>query len=293
MEYTKDNTEIAQLIIFDVLMQRKSIAETALALNISQLRITRVINTLKVLYNDPLFIRKKGILIPSERAILLHNEIQVLLPEIDRVSLTTSDNHQIVIACSSHIAASAAPLLFQLTKDTPYLTIKHLPLPVSTKDQMTMLCDKSVDIVFDYLPIGHADILFKKLYKEEFVVVCSKDHPRLTAMINLKEYLREFHAVLEGSSSCHMNENANIDKIAVGFSSYSYLALLSVVEVSEMVCILPGDIYLKIKTSFNVKSLPYSFKIGIPKNTLYMSYLKDHAPSSFKKNLLKKIESMR
>lgn len=56
--------------------------------------------------------------------------------------------------------------------------------------------------------------------------------------------------------------------------------------------LIPVNIYLKLHSSFNIKSLNYSFKVNIKNTYLYINYLKDPTRHKDKDVLLKKIEKM-
>lgn len=301
MEHDKNNRAfLERLHIFDVVMNRKSMREAALSLNMTPSRVSMAIKKLRELYSDPLFIREKNALEPTKFARNLHREIQKNFKKnniTNELENNDGDQSQLLISCSPHIATNVIPLAFQLTQDLPFVSIKHIDLPISRKDHTSLLIDNEVDIIFDYTPVEHPDIFFRRLFMEEYCIVCYDNHPRLTHSISLKEYAEETHAVLEAPSiherkSDYSQHIQNEDKI-IGFCSHYYLDLLAVVEVSDMICTVPQNIYLKLCASFNVKSLNYNFNLGFKKPSLYMSYLKELKKSKNKSILLKKMEKMR
>jgi DNA-binding transcriptional LysR family regulator len=301
MEHDKNNrTFLDRLHIFDVVMKRRSMTEAAISLNMTPSRVSMAMKKLRELYSDPLFIRKKNVLEPTEFARILHREIQQNLQKsniTNELQIIDSDQNQLLISCSPHIATNVIPLAFQLIQELPLISMKHIDLPMSRKDHTKFLIDNAVDIIFDYTPVDHPDIFFRRLFKEEYCIVCYNNHPRLSHSITLKEYAQETHAVLETPSSHERKSDYsqhihNEDKI-IGFCSHYYLDLLAVVEVSDMICTLPQNIYLKLRASFNVKSLNYNFNLGFKKPSLYMSYLKELKKSKYKSILLKKMEKMR
>jgi len=294
MIYLKlSKAETSRIGVFNTVMKTKSLSQAALALDISQSSVYAAIKKLRILYNDALFIRDKKMLVPTEFAKRLHVETLGLLKDqqdaesvsdvIDKLSFTFS--------CAAHIATTVIPLTYLLMQQSTPFTLEHTNLPSSPEDKVNLLLNNKVDVIFDYMPIQHKDIFFKRLFKENYAIVCRKDHPRLYESISLKQFSREKQAALRGSSGFdNLVEEVNIE--TVSFCSHNYLDLLAMVEVSDLICVIPVNIYLKLQASFNIKELVFNFRLNIKKNNLYINYLKDPARQNDKEWLLKKMEKM-
>lgn len=285
--------EIGRIRIFNTVMKTKSMSQTAHVLNISHSSVYMAIKKLRLLYNDALFIRDKKELIPTEFAMRLHTETLGLLKSQSEVQnvIDDADRTRFIFSCAPHIAATVIPLTYLLMKESVPFPLEHKTLPESPEARAELLLTNKADVIFDYAPIQHDDIFFKRLFKEDYAIVCRKDHPRLSDSISLKEFCQEKQAAL-GSSSGFDNliEEESADNVF--FSSHYYLDLLAMVEVSEIICVIPINIYLKLHASFNVKSLNYNFKLNVKKTNLYINYLKDPTRHKEKDSLLKKIEKM-
>jgi DNA-binding transcriptional LysR family regulator len=283
--------EIGRIRIFDTVMKTKSMSQTALALNVSHSSVYLAIKKLRLLYNDVLFIRDKSLLVPTEFAKRLHTESLAILKnqqEIQPAHVET-DKHRFIFACAPHIAATVIPVTYLLMEQSILFPLEHMALPVSPEARIDLLLNNKADVIFDYEPIQHEDIFFKRLFKEDYAIVCRNDHPRLSNSISLKEFSYEKQAALGCSSSI---DNL-IDTENVFFASHYYLDLLAMVEVSDIICVIPLNIYLKLHASFDIKPLNYKFKLNVKKTCLYINYLKDPSRQKDKNDLLKKIEMMR
>jgi len=286
--------EIGRIRIFNTVMKTKSMSQTAFALSISHSSVYLAIKKLRLLYNDVLFIREKNSLIPTEFAKRLHTESLAMLnnqQDVQSANVET-DKQRFVFACAPHIAATVIPVTYLLMEQSISFPLEHTALPVSPEGRADLLLSNKADVIFDYEPIQHEDIFFKRLFKEDYAIVCRNDHPRLSDSISLKEFSYEKQAAL-GCSSLFDNLLDEGQTANVFFSSHYYLDLLAMVEVSDIICVIPLNIYLKLHASFDIKSLNYKFKLNVKKTSLYINYLKDPSRRKDKNDLLKKIAMMR
>lgn len=294
MHLKLSKAEVGRIRIFNMVMRTKSMSRAAHALTISHSSVYLAIKKLRLLYNDVLFVRDKNLLVPTEFAKVLHTEtVGILKAQSGSQSLfVDTDRKRFIFACAPHIAATVIPLTYLLMQDATPFPLEHTALPASAENKADLLLSNQVDVIFDYIPIEHDDIYYKRLFKEDYVIVCRKDHPRLSDSISQKEFSQEKHAVLGCSYKFdNLVDEKNRDNIL--FCSHYYLDLLAMVEVCELICIIPMNIYLKLHASFNIKSLKYNFKLNVKESNLYINYLKDPTRRKDKDMLLKKIEKMR
>ncbi|MGF6269218.1 LysR family transcriptional activator for leuABCD operon [Lelliottia nimipressuralis] len=294
LSFKTEKVEAERLKIFDMVMKTQNLSHAAALLNISYSSVHFAIRKLRVLYNDLLFIHDKKTMVPTAFALLLHSEMQAFMNTPQPDSVLTNDeqgNIRFVFSCESHIAAIVTPLAFLSMQNLAPFPLVHIPLPSTVQNKTDILLNNKADVVLDYSPLEHEDICSKRLFKEDYVIVCSNTHPRLFQSITHKEFCQEKHAVqttLSGVDSQTKFSNAH----CALFSSHNYLDLLAIVEVSELICVVPLNIYLKLNLAFSIKTLSYNFKLNIQSNRLYINYLKDPFRPVEKKCLLEKIKKM-
>ena len=294
LSFKTEKVEAERLKIFDTVMQTKNLSHAAALLNISYSSVHLAIRKLRVLYNDLLFIHDKKTMVPTAFAVMLHSEMQASLCKAQRnsdLSNDEPDDLRFVFACESHIAAIVTPLAFlSMQNGTPFPLV-HQPLPSTVQAKMDNLLNNKADVILDYAPLEHEDIFSKRLFKEDYVIVCSNNHPRLLQSITHKEFCQEKHAVQTTPSGTDTQTKFSNAHCAL-FSSHNYLDLLAIVEVSELICVVPLNIYLKLNLAFNIKTLSYNFKLNIQNTSLYINYLKDPFRPVEKAYLLEKIKKM-
>lgn len=294
------HAELRLLKIFDAVMRLKCTKDAANSLNISSSSVTYAIKKMRQIYSDVLFVRKNKQFTPTLFALSLHDKIQDMLnpAEIkEDYTFVQSQQYSLVISSTDYVANNIIPLTFNLAKEQNINGVRLVPLPASHGEFLDSLLDKSIDVIFDYDPIYHQEVMFRKLFKEEVCIICSKDHPRLSQSINLKNYVAETHAVLEQQ---HLIKEWGTPEwenllpgLNIGFCCNNYINLLSAVEVTEMIGIIPVSVFLKLNMSFSIKSLNHNFGPGFKEPDVYMNYRKNLRDEEGKKSIFKLLEKMR
>lgn len=266
------------LEILDLVIRLQNLNDVASLLNISTSTVNTIIRKLRKQFSDVLYTRRDNQYQPTSLAIMLLNKLESRRKNAPQENneLTEEDvekNH-FTIYCESHASTNVIPLIIQLNRDT--LPIKHVTLPQAGEILVEQLLKQEIDVVFDYQPLVHPEIISRPLFKEEYCIICSKMHPRLKESVTVEEFYKEHHAVIDGYlSQGDIEFNEKIMKKMVSFLSNDILDLLSVVEVSEMVAIIPCDLYQKMQASFGIKSLNYKFNLMLDSQRLHINYRKN------------------
>lgn len=71
------------LRVFSILMSERSVSRTATRLNQSQPAISTALKRLREIFGDPLLVKDKQRMVPTERALQLATSVRVVLGEID------------------------------------------------------------------------------------------------------------------------------------------------------------------------------------------------------------------
>ena len=74
------------LRIFVLLITERSVSRTALRMNQSQPAVSAALKRLREILGDPLLVREKGGMVPTERALALMSHAKGALAEIDRMT---------------------------------------------------------------------------------------------------------------------------------------------------------------------------------------------------------------
>jgi DNA-binding transcriptional LysR family regulator len=74
------------LRVFVLLVTERSVSRTALRMNQSQPAVSAALKRLREILGDPLLVREKGGMVPTERALALMSHAKGALAEIDRMT---------------------------------------------------------------------------------------------------------------------------------------------------------------------------------------------------------------
>lgn len=209
------------LLCFDSLMRTRSVTITAQHLNKSQPAISRDLRRLRELLNDQVFVMIKKRLVPTERALSLHVQVQTALLELDQAfsaekSFSPSELSGVVnIGAAAHIELLlAAPLTTQLQQAAPKLTVRFQPVhgDFSHDDLDSGIMDLAIGL-FPSLPSRFPS---QVLFTDERVAVVSAQHP-LSHRRSLS--LEDLHRVKWLAFSHMHGKETNFDRALQG-SSY-------------------------------------------------------------------------
>ncbi|MGY3100037.1 DNA-binding transcriptional LysR family regulator [Ewingella americana] len=135
---------------------------------------------------------------------------------------------------------------------------------------------RKADLVFDCDPHYSSSSITYPILTENLTFICRKDHPRLDNSLNKEQAALEQFSIMESDGPAiklaQQNINDNIGERTFCFRSSSLFSILSVVENSDTVAIIPIWLFEKVKNAFNIKSLSTEFSL-LPVN-IYMVHNK-------------------
>ena len=176
------NGRLLQLLV--VVVEEGSITKAAERLGVTQSAVSHLIDKLRTLLDDPLFVKSGRGIVATDRAERLAREARVLLEEMrrftrveafDPASLQTS----FTIAANDFQRDLLLPRLFErLHRQAPGFALRVIPSGVPTVE---MLRDEQCQLVISPRPPDAGDILQKRLFDGEYRVFfdgASREAPR-------------------------------------------------------------------------------------------------------------------
>ena len=241
------------LSIFTALMHEKNLSHAADNLGMTQPAVSQALKRLRSLYNDPLFERKSGKMMPTLKAEEIYPVISKILADM---SSTLPDSGKFLPEEAklnfniNILGIGNNKFLTQLTKRIAELA-PHISLTISLDvlaDAEKSLRNKEYDLHLDYLTINETGCHHQPLFSDNLFIISSKDHPRLSNKSNLllSEYLAEQHAVLAPRKN-------NVYPLSFAMQDFSYqrdikytsTSIESIFEIvcsTDLICIMPGTV---------------------------------------------------
>ncbi|MBP7521620.1 MAG: LysR family transcriptional regulator [Leptothrix sp. (in: Bacteria)] len=150
-----------------------SITRAAQRLGVTQSAVSHLLDKLRGIVGDPLFVKSGRSILPTAMADLLVQRARTLLGELRAFSLTAGFEPARLAACFTLAANDLQrdlllpALLRRLRGEAPGVTLRVIP---SGAPEATMLRDESCQLVITPRPPDGSDILQKRLFEDRYRV---------------------------------------------------------------------------------------------------------------------------
>ena len=201
------------LLIFRELLIRRRASEVARQLGFSPSAISHALGRLRVLFGDPLFIRRSHGLEPTRRALELAPRVEAL---IDLIGSTVSaggefdpanSRRRFGIGCPEDVASLIGDRLVEaFRREAPRATFAARWAILDRALAAVRRGDIDVALgVFGQIPSG---LVARPLYTDEYCVIARRGHPRIDGSIDLITYGRTGHLFVGNPDGALTNEAA-------------------------------------------------------------------------------------
>ena len=270
------------LSIFFYVYKFKSVSLAADHLEMSQPTVSNILNKIRQHYNDPLFLRIGNEMVPTELSKQLFPLVSEALNKVEIINNFTIDfdqatsHQQFTLAMTDVSHLVLLPKISQyLKKHAPHIRLNIRPITSETSYQMA---NGEIDLALGFLPQLENGFYQQKLFEQYYVVIASKDHPRLTgSSITTAQYLAESHIDIDaGMGHYHIeNELLNLElKRDILMRLPSYLGVGLVVQETDAIATVPYYLSEVLLSRGNLKifDAPIAFPSYGVKQYWHMSY---------------------
>lgn len=278
--------DIKILKIFLYVYKFKNVSLAARELGLSQPAVSNLLNKLRKYYSDPLFIRVENEMRPTELSTQLLPLVSDLINNFDAICHHREQFNHFESQKIFNIAMTDVAHLVLLPQISTYLK-DHAPqiqLNVHSikPHSLDLLKEGNLDLIVGYYEQLDDYFYQQKLFEQHFVVIASKDHPRLNPecvdnqTISLEQYLAEKHIEIEVGSG-HFSFERHIGQLGIRrhkvMSLPSYLGVGLVVQQSETIATVPYYLseVLLARGNLQILALPPEFPSYSIKQFWYIS----------------------
>ena len=189
------------LKVFSILMTERSVSRTALKLNQSQPAISVALKNLRLILQDPLLVREKGGMVPTDRALAIYEHARTALASIDAMLVADeafepgSSRQVFRIGSPDYLApAFAASVVARFRREAPHARlVLHALGPDFDFEQS--LAEGDLDVVIGNWPEPPDRMHLSVLLEDEIVCMVAADHPLARRGMTLEDYRRVPHVV--------------------------------------------------------------------------------------------------
>lgn len=189
------------LRVLTTLVAERSVSRTAIRLNQSQPAISSALRRLREAFGDPLLVRERSGMVPTQRALELREHARNALEEIDRmlagpVAFDPSSSQQTFnIASPDYLAMSfVAGLVEHLRREAPQARLVIHPLSRDF-DYERALANGELDVVIGNWPQPPEGMHLSVLLEDELVGLMGRRSAPASGALTLKQYLASPHVV--------------------------------------------------------------------------------------------------
>lgn len=256
---TLRNIDLNLLTIFEAVYVHKGIVNAARILNLTPSAISQSIQKLRLIFPDPLFIRKGQGVTPTAYAAHLHEYISQGLESI----LGALDFHgehdkqrTLSIATSPSLGALVIPRIYQIIQQVnPNLQIRNVPL----SDTEAQLSQFQTDLVIDSNIWSSRTLSSHLLFKDRVVMVCREGHPCSETPVTLAQLQSYGQTVImmpgEALSNVRKQINALLPERVVSFSSYNMVTIAAIIGSSDLIGFMPAQLFEMFKQSWRLSEV--------------------------------------
>ena len=189
------------LRVLVTLVTERNVSRTAIRLNQSQPAISTALKRLREVFDDPLLVREKGGMAPTERALALREHARRALGEIDAMRAgaeqfdPASSPQTFRIGSPDFMVASfLAGAVARFCREAPRARLAVLPLGPAF-DYEAALAQGELDVVIGNWPQPPQHLHLSVLLEDEIVCLTGRHDPRAARGLTREQYLAARHVV--------------------------------------------------------------------------------------------------
>ena len=189
------------LLVLVTLVTERNVSRTAIRLNQSQPAISTALKRLREVFGDPLLVREKGGMAPTDRALVLRDHARRALGEIEamRAGAERFDPESTTLSFrigspDFMVASFLAGAVERFCREAPRARLIVQPLGAEF-DYEHALAEGELDIVIGNWPQPPQHLHLSLLLEDEVVCLTSRQHPRAGRGLTREQYLAARHLV--------------------------------------------------------------------------------------------------
>lgn len=186
------------LLVFDALLRRGSVSEAGRDLGLSQSGVSNALARLRGALDDPLFVRTREGMMPTDRALELSSSVREALDQLENALAPAGFDpeapRQIALACHEYVAAVLLPsLISRLAYEAPGINLLVRP---DDKATHALLDARSVHLSLTPFARGTERYRSERILDERFVGVVRRGHALAKRKVTLRAYAAASHVLI-------------------------------------------------------------------------------------------------
>lgn len=244
----KQPLDLNRLRVFRAVWEHRNVSRAAEALGVSQPTVSHGLRELRQHFNDRIFVRGPGGVMPTPLAETIARRIGQALALLDQGLELRGDfdprssRREFTLVMTDIAEAIILPRILQLCRsEAPHIALRAIQLP--SESVTGALREGAVDVAIGFSPALRPSLLHSALFRSEYVCIVSASHPRVKERLRKEDFMRERHAVAQAQGTGHHAVEAALQRMglldSIGTRVPHFLALPTIVAASEMIATIP------------------------------------------------------
>lgn len=200
MSTTLQQLDLNLLTVLDALLETRSVSRAAEALHLTQSAVSNALARLRQLLGDPLLVRGRGGMVPTETALRLIEPVREALDNIREAVEQAQYFDPAQVRAEVHLAVPdqvteifLPALVRRLRERAPGLVlgVRHLPM---MPGEAVLACSEN-HLVFCNTAVQSDAIHSARLFSEPRKLLARRDHPQIRGRLTLDAYCALPHAI--------------------------------------------------------------------------------------------------
>ncbi len=259
------------LPVFMALMEERNVTRAAARLGMTQPALSNALTRLRTTLQDPLFIRERYGMRPTQKAEELAPVIAAALASLDGVILGQQDfdpakaKQLITVAPNSYVEYVLMPaIVARLRERAPGISLRLTPYGAELAD--TGLISGTTALAIGRMIDPPDNLVVQHLMDESLECIVRADHPRVGKRITPKQYesLKHVNMLPPGRLRAGLFQRLAQQglKREVAVSVTHFLAIPEMVAVTDYCATLPSLICRRLASDPRIKVLPAPVDLG-------------------------------
>lgn len=277
------------LVAFDALMRERSVTRAATRLKIQQPAMSHNLATLRLLFDDELFVRVGQVMKPTSRAERLAVGINQIL-SLAQHSITASDEfcpeqeeRTFTLGFSSELEVLTMPkLTAQVQRCAP--GIRLLARTVQPEHVHRMLDEGDIDLAVGCFSDGAERHRRKFLFEQSLLCCFNPAYLDLKLPVSRSDYLAQRHALVSQNASIRGCLEGAVREAGVelnmAMAAPEFLTVLSTAMQSPVIATLPARIVMQYAPLMGLAMSPVPFEFSVTPISMVWAARSDSDPAA-------------
>jgi len=256
--------DFAALRTLQLLYRHRSFTQTAAILGVNQSAVSYTVEKLRGAFDDPLFVRQGGKVVPTDRCDSILRGVDGLLDTFEQLAQPetfdpATAQHRFVIACNYYERQLIMPhIVRKLREVAPHILLETIN---STSEGAQQLKRGEADMVIGPLRPDENGFFCRSLLKERYVAVMDKAHPLVNTALSLEDYIAAKHVLVTygggWKSQYRIDLAAQGLDLDIGLLVHSLAGLEHTLIGTDLIATVPSRIAASYGPKIHVAECPF------------------------------------